>query len=109
MLTGPESPLPGDGRSPPNGALTTLMLARDSPESPVLQLSISGTQAVGLLSGEACMYGPGQNRLALPDVLRSTSGDLPGVLSLGRTNNEPTESTGPGSRRDDRARSRVLP
>jgi hypothetical protein len=66
---------------------TTLMLARDSPESPVLQLSINGTQAVGLLSGN---LSPPVRSVAA-DVATVYVGDSRGVLSLGRTNGEPDQ------------------
>lgn len=66
---------------------TTLMLARDSPESPVLQLSINGTQAVGLLSGN---LSPPVRSVAA-DLSTVYVGDSRGVLSLGSTNGEPDQ------------------
>ncbi|MBD0022763.1 hypothetical protein GII33_16835 [Gordonia pseudamarae] len=66
---------------------TTLVLARDAPESPVLQLSINGTQAVGLLSGN---LSPPVRSVAA-DLSTVYVGDSRGVLSLGSTNGEPDQ------------------
>ncbi|MFW0789020.1 LpqB family beta-propeller domain-containing protein [Gordonia sp. CPCC 205333] len=67
---------------------TTLMVARDTPEAPVAQVSISGLPAVGLLSGN------------LTPPLRSVAanattvyvGDARGVLRLGSTDGQPDRS-----------------
>lgn len=67
---------------------TTLMVARDTPEAPVAQISISGQPAVGLLSGN------------LTPPLRAVSAnastvyvaDARGVLRLGTTNGQPDRS-----------------
>lgn len=66
---------------------TTLMVARDAPESPVVQVSINGTPAVGLLSGN---LSPPVRSVAAD---RSTVyvGDTRGVLRLGNTNGQPDQ------------------
>ena len=68
------------------------MLARDSPESPVLQLSINGTQAVGLLSGNLSPPSDRSPRMATVYV-----GDSRGVSASAAPTANPT-NTGPKSR-----------
>lgn len=90
MLTGPRIAAYNVGNRVTSidwASPTTLMLARDSPESPVLQLSINGTQAVGLLSGN---LSPPVRSVAA-DLSTVYVGDSRGVLSLGSTNGEPDQ------------------
>lgn len=66
---------------------TTVMLARDAVDSPVVQLSVNGSPAVGLLSGN---LSPPVRAVA---ANRSTvyAGDARGVLRLGSTNGQPDQ------------------
>uniref|UniRef100_UPI003D8D2DA3 MtrAB system accessory lipoprotein LpqB n=1 Tax=Gordonia sp. B7-2 TaxID=3420932 RepID=UPI003D8D2DA3 len=66
---------------------TTLMVAREAPESPVVQLSINGTPAVGLLSGN--LSPPVRAVVANPTTVYA--GDQRGVLRLGSTNGQPDQ------------------
>lgn len=66
---------------------TTLMIARDAVESPVVQLSINGTPAVGLLSGN--LSPPVRAVVANPTTVYV--GDTRGVLRLGSTNGQPDQ------------------
>lgn len=66
---------------------TTLMIAREAPESPVVQLSINGTAAVGLLSGN---LSPPVRSIAA-DTTSIYVGDSRGVLRLGSSNGRPDQ------------------
>lgn len=66
---------------------TTLMVARDANESPVAQLSINGTPAVGLLSGN--LSPPVSSVVA--DQATVYVGDTRGVLRLGSSNGQPDQ------------------
>lgn len=66
---------------------TTLMIARDAVESPVVQLSINGTPAVGLLSGNLSP----PVRAVVADQNTVYAGDTRGVLRLGSTNGQPDQ------------------
>ncbi|MAU84376.1 MAG: hypothetical protein CME34_21435 [Gordonia sp.] len=66
---------------------TTLMVARDTVESPVAQLSINGTPAVGLLSGNLSP----PVRAVVADQSTVYVGDTLGVLRLGSSNGQPDQ------------------
>lgn len=66
---------------------TTLMIARDAVESPVVQLSINGTPAVGLLSGNLSP----PVRAVVADQSTVYAADTRGVLRLGSTNGQPDQ------------------
>lgn len=66
---------------------TVVVIARDAPESPVVQLSTNGTPAVGLLSGNVAP--PVRAVVANPSTIYI--GDQRGVLRLGSTNGQPDE------------------
>ncbi|MDL9945003.1 MtrAB system accessory lipoprotein LpqB [Gordonia sp. ABSL11-1] len=66
---------------------TTLMIARDAPESPVVQLSINGTPAVGLLSGNLSP----PVRAIVANQSTVYVGDSRGVLRLGSANGQPDQ------------------
>ena len=66
---------------------TTLMIAREAPESPVVQLSINGTPAVGLLSGNLSP----PVRAVVANASTVYVGDQRGVLRLGSTNGQPDQ------------------
>ncbi|GAB93417.1 lipoprotein LpqB [Gordonia rhizosphera NBRC 16068] len=66
---------------------TTLMIARDSLETPVVQLSINGTPAVGLLSGNLST----PVRAVVANANTVYVGDARGVLRLGSTNGQPDQ------------------
>ncbi|MGW6036645.1 MtrAB system accessory lipoprotein LpqB [Gordonia terrae] len=66
---------------------TTLMIAREAPESPVVQLSIDGTPAVGLLSGNVSP----PVRAVVANTSTIYVGDQRGVLRLGSSNGQPDQ------------------
>ncbi|MGC4933639.1 MtrAB system accessory lipoprotein LpqB [Gordonia sp. DT30] len=66
---------------------TTVMIARDATDSPVVQVSISGTPAVGLLSGNVSP--PVTAVVANPTTVYIA--DQRGVLRLGSTNGQADE------------------
>ncbi|MEE4021647.1 MtrAB system accessory lipoprotein LpqB [Gordonia sp. PKS22-38] len=66
---------------------TTVMVARDALESPVVQLSINGTPAVGLLSGNLSP----PVRAVVADQSTVYVGDTRGVLRLGSSNGQPDQ------------------
>ena len=66
---------------------TTLMIAREAPESPVVQLSIDGTPAVGLLSGNVSP----PVRAVVANASTIYVGDQRGVLRLGSSNGQPDQ------------------
>ncbi|RPA61128.1 MtrAB system accessory protein LpqB [Gordonia oryzae] len=66
---------------------TTVMVARDATDSPVVQVSISGTPAVGLLSGNVSP--PVTAVVANPTAVYIS--DQRGVLRLGSTNGQADE------------------
>nr|WP_232017226.1 MtrAB system accessory lipoprotein LpqB [Gordonia insulae] len=66
---------------------TTLMIARDAVESPVVQLAINGTPAVGLLSGNLSP----PVRAVVADQSTVYVGDTRGVLRLGSANGQPDQ------------------
>ncbi|MBD1318695.1 MtrAB system accessory protein LpqB [Gordonia hankookensis] len=66
---------------------TTLMVARDAVESPVVQLSINGTPAVGLLSGNLSP----PVRAVVADQSTVYAGDTRGVLRFGSANGQPDQ------------------
>ncbi|MFW0784093.1 MtrAB system accessory lipoprotein LpqB [Gordonia sp. CPCC 206044] len=66
---------------------TTLMVARDAVESPVVQLSINGTPAVGLLSGNLSP----PVRAVVANQSTVYVGDTRGVLRLGSNNGQPDQ------------------
>ncbi|MHC3003592.1 MtrAB system accessory lipoprotein LpqB [Gordonia sp. GN26] len=66
---------------------TTLVVAREAPESPVVQLSINGTPAVGLLSGNVSP----PVRAVVANSSTIYVGDQRGVLRLGSNNGQPDQ------------------
>ena len=66
---------------------TTLMIARTASDSPVVQLSINGTPAVGLLSGNLSP----PVRAVVADRTTVYAADTRGVLRLGSTNGQPDQ------------------
>ncbi|MEO9329845.1 MtrAB system accessory lipoprotein LpqB [Gordonia sp. B21] len=66
---------------------TTLVIAREAPESPVVQLSIDGTPAVGLLSGNVSP----PVRAVVANSSTIYLGDQRGVLRLGSDNGQPDQ------------------
>ncbi|MDL9936725.1 MtrAB system accessory lipoprotein LpqB [Gordonia sp. ABSL1-1] len=66
---------------------TTLMVAREAPDSPVVQLSVNGTPAVGLLSGNVSP----PVRAVAANSTTVYVGDQRGVLRLGSTNGQPDQ------------------
>ncbi|GAB16510.1 hypothetical protein GOEFS_004_00250 [Gordonia effusa NBRC 100432] len=67
---------------------TTVMVARDTPEAPVAQVSISGLPAVGLLSGNLTP----PLRTVAANATTVYVGDARGVLRLGSTDGQPDRS-----------------
>lgn len=66
---------------------STLMIARDAPDSPVVQLAINGTPAAGLISGNIAP----PVRAVVADTTTVYIGDERGVLRLGSTNGQPDQ------------------
>ncbi|GAA1479975.1 MtrAB system accessory lipoprotein LpqB [Gordonia sinesedis] len=66
---------------------TLLVIARDAADSPVVQLSINGTPAVGLLSGNVAP----PVRALVANTSTIYIGDQRGVLRLGSTDGQPDE------------------
>ncbi|WP_279106342.1 MtrAB system accessory lipoprotein LpqB [Gordonia paraffinivorans] len=66
---------------------TTLVIAREAPESPVVQLSIDGTPAVGLLSGNVSP----PVRAVVANSSTIYVGDQRGVLRLGSDDGQPDQ------------------
>ncbi|GAC66740.1 MtrAB system accessory lipoprotein LpqB [Gordonia soli] len=66
---------------------TTVMIARSAPDSPVVALSINGTPAVGLLSGNVSP----PVRAVVANASTIYVGDARGILRLGSSNGQPDQ------------------